>query len=337
MKDLLHYDLTAHNTFGIHAHCRRFIEYASAEDAVQIASMLTPDDMPLLIIGEGSNLLLRGDFEGTVIHAAVRGCTVLDRGGDVLLRCGAGETVDDIIDHAITQGWHGAENLSLIPGEVGASAVQNIGAYGVEVCELIHTVEAVDLSTGELTTIPASDCQYAYRDSRFKHEWKNRFLITHVTYRLSKQFIPRLDYGNIRSFLQEKGCDEPTARQLRDAIIAIRRDKLPDVKVIGNAGSFFVNPVVPRSLFVKLQLQYPDMPHYEVGVDRVKIPAGWLIQQCGWKGRNFGRAGVYERQALILVNRGGATGEDIFRLCEAIRQDVFTRFGITIRPEVNIV
>lgn len=337
MKDLLHYDLTPHNTFGIHAYCRRFIEYSSAEEAVKIASSLNNDHLPLLIIGAGSNLLLRGDFEGTVIHAAVKGREAVEQDNRILLRCGAGETVDDVIDYAVDKGWHGAENLSLIPGEVGASAVQNIGAYGVEVCEIIHTVEAVDLSTGEQVVIPAADCRYAYRDSRFKHEWKNRFLITHVTYRLHRQFLPRLDYGNIRSFLQEKGCEQPTARQLREAIITIRNEKLPDVKVLGNAGSFFVNPVVTRQQFLDLLAQYPDMPHYEVDPERVKIPAGWLIQQCGWKGRNLGRAGVYERQALILVNRGGATGEEIVRLCETIQQDVWNRFSIAIHPEVNIV
>lgn len=337
MKDIRHYDLTAHNTFGIHAHCRRFIEYTSVEEAMQIASSLSTDDRPLLIVGAGSNLLLRGDFDGTVIHAAVLGREVQERDDDVLLRCGAGETVDNVIDYAVAQGWHGAENLSLIPGEVGASAVQNIGAYGVEACEIICHVEAVDLSTGEQVLIPAADCHYAYRDSRFKHEWKNRFLITYVTYRLSKHFSPRLDYGNIRSFLADRQCENPTARQLRDAIIAIRNEKLPDVNQVGNAGSFFVNPVVPRSQFLSLLQQYPDMPHYDIDDQRVKIPAGWLIQQCGWKGRSLGRAGVYERQALILVNRGGATGDEIVRLCETIQQDVWNRFAIAIRPEVNIV
>ena len=337
MIDLHNYDLTSHNTFGIHAKCRRFLEYSTVEEAQQIAVSLTHDDLSLLIIGAGSNLLLSDDFEGTVIHAAVLGREVEDYDEYVMLRCGAGETFDNIVEHAVANGWHGAENLSLIPGEVGASAVQNIGAYGAEACEIIHSVEAVDLSTGESVTIPASECHYAYRDSRFKHEWKNRFLITHVTFLLQKAFHPRLDYGNIRAFLEDKGIQQPTARQLREAIISIRNDKLPDVKVLGNAGSFFVNPVVPREQFLTIRDQYPDMPFYEIDQQRVKIPAGWLIQQCGWKGKDLGRAGVYEKQALILVNKGGATGKDIIRLCEAIQEDVWHKFSIAIHPEVNIV
>ena len=249
----------------------------------------------------------------------------------------AGETFDEIVDYAVKNGWHGAENLSLIPGEVGACAVQNIGAYGTEACEIISSVEAVELATGEIVTIPASACEYAYRDSRFKHDWKNRFLITYVTFRLEKTFHPRLEYGNIKAFLAEKGIAQPDAQQLRDAIIDIRNSKLPDVKVLGNAGSFFVNPMVPREQFLSMRSQYPDMPFYEVDEKRVKIPAAWLIQQCGWKGRDLGRAGVYEKQALILVNRGGATGKDIIKLCEAIQNDVWQQFSIAIYPEVNIV
>lgn len=337
MLDLLNYDLTPHNTFGIHAKCRRFIEYVSADEAQQIAKTLSRDDLPLLIIGGGSNLLLSDDFEGTVIHAAVLGREVDEHDEYVMLRCGAGEIFDNVVEYAVNQGWHGAENLSLIPGEVGAAAVQNIGAYGTEVCEIIHSVEAVDLSTGEMVTIPVSECHYAYRDSRFKHEWKNRFLITHVTFLLQKTFSPRLDYGNIRAFLKNKGITQPTTQQLREAVISIRNDKLPDVKVLGNAGSFFVNPVVPREHFLSIQKQYPDMPFYEIDDNQVKIPAGWLIEQCGWKGRNLGKAGVYEKQALILVNRGGATGKDIIQLCEAIQKDVWQQFSIAIRPEVNII
>ncbi len=337
MKDIRNYDLTAHNTFGIHAQCRQFVEYSTADEARKVALSLSDNDKPLLIIGAGSNLLLSADFQGMVIHAAVLGREVEEHDDDVLLRCGAGETFDDIVEYAVDNGWHGAENLSLIPGEVGACAVQNIGAYGTEACEIISCVEAVDLSTGEMVTIPASACEYAYRDSRFKHDWKNRFLITYVTFRLEKVFRPRLEYGNIKAFLAEKGISQPDARQLRNAIIDIRNSKLPDVKVLGNAGSFFVNPIVSREQFLAIHNQYLDMPFYEVDDNRVKIPAAWLIQQCGWKGRDLGRAGVYEKQALILVNRGGATGKDIITLCEAIQKDVYQRFAISIHPEVNIV
>ena len=255
----------------------------------------------------------------------------------MLVRVGSGEIWDEFVENCVSRGWYGAENLSLIPGEVGASAVQNIGAYGAEVSTIIYMVEAVRLSDGELVTIPAEACGYGYRQSRFKNEWRNHYLITHVTYRLSKVFTPRLDYGNIRTELERQGIAEPTARQLRDVIIHIRRERLPDHHVEGNAGSFFVNPVVPKAQFEALLALYPQMPHYHVSDQEEKIPAGWLIEQCGWKGRSLGRAGVHARQALVLVNRGGATGADVLRLCEQVRQDVAAKFGVDIVPEVNII
>jgi UDP-N-acetylmuramate dehydrogenase len=229
------------------------------------------------------------------------------------------------------------ENLSLIPGDVGASAVQNIGAYGVEAKDLICSVEAVEIATGKLLTIDAADCGYAYRQSRFKQEWRNKYLITSVTYQLSQTFIPHLDYGNIRAELERKGIAEPTAQQLRDSIIEIRNAKLPDPKVEGNAGSFFMNPIVGREKYEQLAALYDGMPHYEVDSDYVKIPAGWMIDQCGWKGKSLGRAGVHSKQALVLVNRGGATGQEIVALSDTIRRDVKDKFGIDIYPEVNII
>jgi UDP-N-acetylmuramate dehydrogenase len=225
----------------------------------------------------------------------------------------------------------------LIPGEVGASAVQNIGAYGVEAKDVIALVEAIDLSNGQKRVFGTEECNYAYRQSIFKNALKGKYAITYVTYRLSKTFLPRLDYGNIRVELSQRGIDEPTALQLRQVIIDIRRQKSPDPAVEGNAGSFFMNPVVSRSQYEQLLAQYPDMPHYPVDAAHEKIPAGWLIDKCGWKGRSLGPAGVHSRQALVLVNRGGATGSDIVRLCEAVRSDVKTRFQIDIYPEVNII
>ena len=244
---------------------------------------------------------------------------------------------DDIVDLCVKNHWHGMENLSLIPGEVGASAVQNIGAYGAEAKDIIYKVEAIDLATGEPRQIANEECEYAYRYSKFKGEWRNRYIITHVTYRLSNTFSPQLDYGNIRNELQRQGVDNPTAQQLREVIISIRNAKLPDPKQEGNAGSFFMNPVVERSVYEHLAAQYEGMPHYDVDDRHVKIPAGWMIDQCGWKGKTMGKAGVHDKQALVLVNRGGATGQDILDLCNAIRKDVYRRFGIDIHPEVNIV
>lgn len=337
MKDIKDYSLAAHNTFGIDAKCRRFIEFDDVDELKSVLGNCGNVAGPKLVIGGGSNLLLTGDYAGTVFHSAIKGFTYETVTDGVLLRCGSGETWDDIVDMCVENGWHGMENLSLIPGEVGASAVQNIGAYGVEAKDLIYKVEAVEISTGRMFEFLNADCCYSYRHSRFKGEWRNRFIITHVTYRLSTVYKPCLDYGNIRGELARKGISEPTARQLRDIIIDIRNAKLPDPKTEGNAGSFFMNAVVPRSKYKEIAAMYPGMPHYTVDEDHEKIPAGWMIDVCGWKGRTLGRAGVHDKQALVLVNRGGATGNDIVALCEAIRRDVRDKFGIEIHPEVNIV
>ena len=333
MKDLLNYSLKGHNTFGIEARCRRFLEYESVEEAVEIAAILRQEKAPYIIIGGGSNLLLTRDFEGTVVHSALKGCEI----EDCLMTCGSGETFDDVVMLSLENGLYGAENLSLIPGDVGASAVQNIGAYGAEAKDIIERVEAVSIATGECCSFSGGECGYGYRDSRFKHEWKNQYLITHVTYRLSRTFTPRLDYGNIRSELERRGISQPTAQQLRQTIIDIRNEKLPDPKVTGNAGSFFMNPVVSREKYEELSALHANMPHYTVDAAQEKIPAGWLIDQCGWKGRTKGRAGVHPKQALVLVNLGGATGQEIIDLCRAIQQDVLQKFGIDIHPEVNII
>ncbi len=335
MKDSAHYSLLPHNTFGMHAYCRRFISFESTKEMHDLFPANAPQQ-PYLLLGGGSNLLLTKDFDGTVLHVGIKGIEAQEQDGEVLVRCGAGEVWDDVVAHCVDSGWHGAENLSLIPGEVGASAVQNIGAYGVEARQIIHKVEAVEIATGKTVAFSNADCRYAYRQSRFKNEWKNRFLITHVTYRLSKQFQPNLDYGNIKSELERRGIGHPTAYELRQLVIDLRRQKLPDVEVLGNAGSFFMNPIVPREKFLQLQRQYPAMPHYVVSDAEVKIPAGWLIEKAGWKGRSLGRAGVHKYQALVLVNLGGASGEEVLTLCQTIQHDVKELFGIDIHPEVNI-
>lgn len=338
MKDIKNYSLLAHNTFGIEARCHRFLEYSSVEEAQQIVSSLTTEDEPLLILGGGSNLLLTGDYPGTVLHSAIKGIKVLSdkEPASVFLKCGSGEVFDDVVAFAVENGYHGAENLSIIPGEVGASAVQNIGAYGVEAKDIIYKVEAVEIATGKLVVFDNADCEYSYRQSKFKHEWRDKYLVTHVIYRLSRTFVPDLDYGNIRSSLEKKGIASPTAQQLREVIIEIRNAKLPDPKVQGNAGSFFMNPIVEKTKYEELASQYLGMPHYTIDAEHEKIPAGWMIDQCGWKGKSLGKAGVHDKQALVLVNRGGATGADIVRLCETIQKDVKEKFGIEIHPEVNI-
>ena len=333
MRDIANYSLKEHNTFGIEARCSRFLEYSTVDEAKVVAAILRETGDPYIIIGGGSNLLLTRDFEGIVVHSALMGVDI----DGCRMTCGSGMEWDRVVALAVEQGLYGAENLSLIPGDVGASAVQNIGAYGVEAKDLIVEVEAIEIATGLLRTFSNADCQYGYRDSRFKHDWKNQFLMTHVTYALQSTFEPKLDYGNIRAELERKGISNPTAAQLRTVIIEIRNAKLPDPKVMGNAGSFFMNPVVSREKYESLAAQYEGMPHYTIDSNHEKIPAGWMIEQCGWKGRSLGRAGVHDKQALVLVNRGGATGAEVVTLCETIRKDVREKFGIDIHPEVNII
>ena len=333
MRDERDYSLKAHNTFGIEAKCKRFIEFTSVEEAQQVAEILREADLPYIIIGGGSNLLLTKNYPGIVVRSDILGIQI----DDDRMTCGSGEVFDEIVEASLMAGLYGLENLSLIPGDVGASAVQNIGAYGMEAKDLIESIEAVEIATGKVVIIPAKDCGYAYRQSRFKKDWKNRFLITGVTYALSREFHPHLDYGNIRMELERRGITEPTAQQLRETVIDIRNAKLPDPKVMGNAGSFFMNPIVVRETYEALAAQYPEMPHYEMDAEHVKIPAGWMIEQCGWKGKSLGRAGVHDKQALVLVNRGGATGEEIVALCHAIQKDVKGKFGIEIHPEVNMI
>jgi UDP-N-acetylmuramate dehydrogenase len=338
LKDYNNYSLKTHNTFGIDVKCSRYLEFEDDLEALEVAKILRKSKMPYIIIGGGSNLLLTKDFEGIVVRSGIKGYEFEeDHSGCIRMTCGSGETWDDMVATSIQAGYYGMENLSLIPGDVGASAVQNIGAYGVEAKDLILCVRMVEIATGKTHICSNEDLEYGYRQSRLKKDWKDRFLITRVTYALSKTFNPHLDYGNIRAELERKGIKEPTAQQLRDTIIEIRNVKLPDPKVTGNAGSFFMNPIVTRNKYEELAAAYPDMPHYQVDSSHEKIPAGWMIEQCGWKGKSLGRAGVHDKQALVLVNRGGATGSDIVALCQQIQQDVKTKFGIDIQPEVNIV
>ena len=337
MKDERNYSLKEHNTFGIDAKCRRFIEFEDDEEAFEVAAILRKSALPYIIIGGGSNLLLTKDFDGIVVRSGVKGHYFEEDFTSERMTCGSGEVWDDMVATSLQAGYYGMENLSLIPGDVGASAVQNIGAYGVEAKDLILCVWMVEIATGKPWMIGNEDCEYGYRQSRFKKDWKNRFLITRVTYGLSRTFRPNLDYGNIRQELERRGITEPTAQQLRDIIIEIRNAKLPDPQIEGNAGSFFMNPVVTRQKYEKLATRYPQMPHYKVDYRHEKIPAGWIIEQCGWKGKSLGRAGVHDKQALVLVNRGGATGAEIVALSDAIRQDVKAKFDIDIHPEVNII
>ena len=332
------YSLLHHNTFGIEASCTQFVEYASVQQLKEAIAHL--GEAAWMHIGAGSNLLFVHDFDGVIFHSKIVGKEVLAETADeLLLRVGAGEVFDALVAYCIERGYHGLENLSLIPGEVGAGAVQNVGAYGVEAGDCIERVETVEVASGKERVFSHDECQYAYRSSFFKHEGAHRFAVTHVVFRLCKHFTPVLTHKAVIHALEAMGvhcAEETTAQQTRDAIIQVRRSKLPDPSEVGSAGSFFMNPVVTTEKLAELLNLYPDMPHYDLS-QGAKIPAAWLIEQCGWKGRRMGGAGVHALQPLVLINVDHATGEEVAKLAEAIRADVETKFGIRISPEVLYV
>ena len=326
------HNLLPNNTFGIKAKADTFIEYDSVEELQTLIPKI--QDKKVLHIGGGSNLLFTDDFHGVILHSRIKGMEIVEETEDtVFLKVGAAVVWDELVEQAVCNGWYGIENLSLIPGETGAAAVQNIGAYGVEAKDVIFTVHTIDPKTAEPRIFKNEECEYAYRHSIFKAQLKGRYAVTHVTFRLSKQFEPKLNYGNI---LQALGDQEPTAQNVRNAIIGTRNEKLPDPKVMGNAGSFFMNPVVPHAKYEQLKSLYPDMPAFVMD-HGVKIPAGWLIEQTGWKGKALGKAAVHDKQALVLVNLGGADSSDIVRLSDTVRKAVYDKFGIEISPEVNFI
>ena len=322
------------NTFGLDVKAGRWLEYASVEE---LKALIAEGQIssPYLHVGSGSNLLFLGDFEGTILHSAIRSIEMVNQDAEkVWLRVGAGVIWDDFVAYCVERGYYGAENLSLIPGEVGASAVQNIGAYGVEVKDLISCVETVDVH-GDKRVFGVEECGYAYRNSVFKRPDMKSFFVTHVTFALNKAEQYTLNYGTIRQELEKyPQIDLATVRQV---IVSIRESKLPDPKVLGNAGSFFMNPIVTRTKYETLLQEYPSMPSYQVDATHVKIPAGWMIEQCGWKGKSLGNAAVHDKQALVLVNCGGATGADIVALSDAVRAAVREKFGVEIHPEVNMI
>ncbi|MCR4920633.1 MAG: UDP-N-acetylmuramate dehydrogenase [Bacteroidaceae bacterium] len=331
------------NTFGIPACARHYVEYASE---VELQACL-PLKGPVLHIGRGSNLLFDGDYEGTILHSAITDITDITdmtetsetAADETWLHVGSGMVFDDLVAYCIGKGLYGLENLSAIPGEVGASAVQNIGAYGVEACQCIRRVEGYMTETGIPFALDGEACHYGYRQSIFKDSLCGRVAITYVTFGLSRRFVPQTEYGGIRQAIEASGLDihTLTAEALRDIIIDIRRQKLPDPAVQGNAGSFFMNPIVARSHYEDIRRKWPEVPHYDVDGGHVKIPAAWLIEQCGWKGRTMGRAAVHERQPLVLVNTGGATAREVLDLCKAVQKSVQERFGIRLQTEVNII
>ena len=322
------------NTFGIDVTAARFLEYGS-EDELRELIAAGQVVAPWLHIGGGSNLLFIKDYEGTVLHSRIGGLEVTSEDEEhVSVRVGAGVVWDDFVAYCVERHWYGAENLSLIPGEVGASAVQNIGAYGVEVKDLITSVETINMAR-EKRIYGVDECGYSYRKSLFKQPEMKTVFVTYVNFCLGKREHYTLDYGTIRQELEKYPV--LNLEILRRVIIDIRQSKLPDPKVMGNAGSFFMNPIVPKEKLEALQQEYPRIPYYELADGRVKIPAGWMIDQCGWKGKALGPAAVHDKQALVLVNLGGAKGSDILALSDAVRASVHEKFGIDIHPEVNLI
>lgn len=324
--------LADRNTFGMDVRADRLIDWATTDE---LKNALPDIEKPVLMIGGGSNLLFMDDFKGTVLHSTITSIDIIDSTDDlVYVKVGAGVVWDDFVAWCTINGFWGVENLSAIPGEVGASAVQNIGAYGAEAKDVIDTVQTICLTDGTERDFSNAECRYGYRQSIFKNELKGQYAVAYVIYALSKIPQPKLGYGALEQEVERMGG--PTLTNIRQAVISIRDSKLPDPKVLGNAGSFFMNPVVTEQEFNIIRSNYPDVPSYPAP-GGIKVPAGWLIEKAGWKGRSLGPAAVYDKQALVLVNKGGATGADVRHLADTIIADVKRKFGITLSTEVNYI
>jgi len=330
------FSLDKYNTFHLPVKTRWFMEYDNEEELQKILQDEYFQENISIHIGGGSNLLFLNDYNGIVLHSGIKGIAVIEDKEDyILLRVGAAEIWDDVVAYAVSKGWGGIENLSHIPGETGAAAIQNIGAYGREIKDVIATVEAYNQLTLEKRIFTNAECEYAYRYSYFKNEYNDPHIITHIVLRLDKdpqEFC--LDYGLLKKELEGKVI---SPNIIREAVIDIRSAKLPDPKVIGNAGSYFMNPVISVADFEKIKETWPEIPSFPAPDGKVKVSAGWLIEQCGFKGKRYGSVGVYEKQALVLVNFGEASGNDIAILAESIRNAVRNKFGVELMPEVKYV
>lgn len=327
------------NTFGIDAKARYFAAVHTPEELHSILSDKTFAHMPKLVLGDGSNILFTRNYDGLVIKNAIKNIQpVLEDENHVWLKIGGGENWHDFVMYCIQQGYGGIENLSLIPGTVGAAPIQNIGAYGVELCDVFSTLEAMNLQDGSLQTFTHQECQFGYRDSVFKSLYKNQFAILSVVLKLDKKPKFRIEYGNIQETLDAMQIKDLSIKAISDAIIHIRRSKLPDPKELGNAGSFFKNPLISASDFTELKKLFPSIPSFPVeNSHSIKIPAAWLIEQCGFKGKRFGDAGVHEKQALILVNYNASNGTAILELAQQIQKSVQEKFSVKLTPEVNLI
>jgi UDP-N-acetylmuramate dehydrogenase len=328
--------LKLYNTFGINAIATNYCSCTSLNELKEVLSEPYTQNLRKLYLGGGSNILFTANFEGLVIHNQIKGIQIVKENNEqVVVQAGAGEDWDKFVEHTVKKGWYGLENLSYIPGNVGACPIQNIGAYGAEVKNTIKEVQTLNPETLETEHFSNEECRFGYRSSIFKYQLKDKRIITHVTFVLQKNGNLNLDYGNLRETVEEK--KEITLRNVRESVIEIRRSKLPEPEELGNAGSFFKNPVVSRKQFEKIKNNHPQIPSYPVSEESIKIPAGWLIDQLGWKGYREGDVGVHQNQALVIVNYGSATGKEVLALRDKIRKSVVDHFGVNLETEVNIV
>ncbi len=331
------YNLTGHNTFGIEVFAKEYFEVEDENDFKKIISQGLLTQGKRLILGGGSNVLFTENFEGLVIKNNIKGIEVIGENEDhVFVQAGAGEPWHEFVLHCIEKGWYGIENLSLIPGNVGASPMQNIGAYGVEIKDVFHELEAVHIATGLTHHFDQASCEFGYRESIFKKEMKNQYLISQVTFKLAKQPRFRIEYGAIKQELAQMNITKLTAKHVSDAVIRIRMSKLPDPKKLGNAGSFFKNPVVIQEVYDELKTKHEHLVGYPAGAGKMKLAAGWLIDQAGWKGRVVGKCGIHKLQALVIVNHGGASGKEVYDLSAEVMKSVKEKFGVGLEREVNI-
>ena len=337
MKILSFYDLTPFNSFGISVEADLFIEIREEDELREVLQSSIAKENKILILGGGSNILFTEDYVGLVIYNRLSGIDVIEENTEsVLVKAAGGINWQDFVVFALDNNWGGIENLSLIPGSVGAAPIQNIGAYGVELKEVMESLEAIEIATGKTRSFTNAECEFGYRNSVFKNDLKDRFIITSVNFRLSKNPQINTSYGAINTVLESKGIDNPSIHDVSKAVIEIRQSKLPDPKEIGNAGSFFKNPIIDKIDYEGLRLEFPDIPGYHNG-QFVKVPAAWLIDQAGWKGHRRGSIGVHDKQPLVLVNFGCGSGAEIKALAEEIKESVATKYGIVLEPEPRII
>ncbi|WP_139957838.1 UDP-N-acetylmuramate dehydrogenase [Flavicella sediminum] len=327
--------LKAFNTFGIDVLAKKYISVQTKEELVEVVS----EEKELFVLSGGSNLLLTKDIESLVVHLNTKGIqTILISENEVLVKVAAGENWHDFVLWCVAQNFGGLENLSLIPGNVGTCPIQNIGAYGVEVKDTISEVEAIEIATGTTKIFSNEACEFGYRNSVFKNQLKGQYILTSISFKLTRNSHQlHASYGAIQEQLKENGIDSPSIKDISNAVIAIRNSKLPNPKEIGNSGSFFKNPVIPTTQFKKIQEIHTNMPFYKVSETEIKVPAGWLIEQCGFKGKRFGNTGSHTKQALVLVNYGNATGKEVYKLAKHIQNTVAQKFDVSLEIEVNVM